>query len=199
MPKTNANTNQPDLLELPSGAQLARNPLKGEEFFKYLDLAGSGQDSTRWLMLHAVDLWENGDRQPLTIDTLDEMDFFDVSALNQTLQAPFNDYSAIARDWDQKAPIKLPNGMHLTRKKLKGGDFFQFQQVANKGTMPAVRWLIINCFDLQDAAPYPTNEGTIKDLPFDTVMAMGAIAQHLFVKFQAVMKSSPPAVKPDGA
>lgn len=80
-------------VQLPSGLTVYRQKLKGNDFFRWQamaakelrDKSSTESTATQWIMLHAYHL-ESG---PLTIDTLDEMDFCDVSAINTDVAEHF--------------------------------------------------------------------------------------------------------------
>ena len=84
---------------LPSGAIALRQSLKGKDYFQFQGLAAKavGKDASstamseanQWLMLRAYELKADGGVKKLTLDTLEEMPFVDVSVLNNDMTEHF--------------------------------------------------------------------------------------------------------------
>ena len=84
---------------LPSGAIAIRQELKGRDYFQFQALAAKAvgkeasptamSEANQWLMLRAYELKVDGGSKKLTLDTLEEMSFMDVSALNNDMTEHF--------------------------------------------------------------------------------------------------------------
>ena len=85
---------------LPSGAIALRQELKGRDYFQFQGLAAKavGKDASstamseanQWLMLRAYKITTSkNDNQDLTLDSLEEMSFQDISTLNNDMTEHF--------------------------------------------------------------------------------------------------------------
>lgn len=175
-PDTTAEPEIKTVIVLPSGGVAAELPLSGRDYWEFLQLASKGTDSaSRWLLLNAFTLNE----KPLTIDLLeDELSFEDVLILNSEVAKLFSP------DIEPSESITLADGRIVSRRKLPGRKFFEFQRRASEkgGVIGATRWILTQMFEVdgQPLTEAQLLENPPEGLGFRAIARLSQILNALF-------------------
>lgn len=77
--------------------------------------------------------------------------------------------------------IELPSGAIAVKKKLKGRDFFKFQEMAGKNAAEAMKWIVLQAFEV-DGKPL-TIDALEDEFDFEDVALLSSEINKAFLPY----------------